>query len=232
MKPLPLLMIITAVLAGVFYIFPELDRWAIAPFFEQGSGFMYSTHPIVVFIYYAVPWLVGIFTIGVAAIYAAGKLTRKDMAFLLLVMAMGPGLMVNLVLKDHWGRARPYHVEHAQTKQFSPPWVMASQCEGNCSFPSGHASVGFALLSIGLIARRYAALWMGGGVMLGSLIGISRMAQGSHYMSDVLFAGLVVSIVALVLHALLYTNGWRQGGLIARLIATSLPFRGRLRARA
>jgi len=68
-----------------------------------------------------------------------GKLRIWLFAF--LSFALGPGLLVNGILKNYWGRARPQSVhEFGGTADFTPPVLPADQCARNCSFVSGEAA--------------------------------------------------------------------------------------------
>ena len=60
------------------------------------------------------------------------------------------------------------------------------------SFPSGHAARG---LLIGVVAMGLGPVWFGITLIIwGPLVGLSRIAMGVHYLSDVL-AGWVVGIL-------------------------------------
>jgi lipid A 4'-phosphatase len=123
-------------------------------------------------------------------------------ALLLIVLAIGPGLIVNGILKEHWGRARPRDVtQFGGTRSFTPALVIADQCERNCSFSAGHPSAGFALAALGYAylsrRRRRGAILAATG--FGLLIGFARVAAGAHFLSDVLFSGLIVIGLAVVL---------------------------------
>lgn len=78
---------------------------------------------------------------------------------------------------------------------------------GHC-FPAGHASGGFALVSLAGLTRRprRAALLLAGGLAVGWTMGIYQMAKGAHYLSHTIVTMLVVWIVFLL---------WRRlvGGL-------------------
>ena len=72
--------------------------------------------------------------------------------FLVAATALGPGLIANTVLKDNWGRARPYQTDSfGGTRQFTPAPLPAAQCERNCAFVSGHAALAFSLVSFALL---------------------------------------------------------------------------------
>ena len=90
--------------------------------------------------------------IAAAVLFGAGRtiwergglvgLAQARWCFLAAMLAIGPGLVANVILKDNWGRARPRQVvEFGGTKQFTPPLVPVRECVRNCSFVSGEASV-------------------------------------------------------------------------------------------
>jgi lipid A 4'-phosphatase len=80
----------------------------------------------------------------------------------------------------------------------------SDQCQRNCSFPSGHAALGFFFVAIGFVVGRHRGRWMRAGVALGTMLGCVRIVQGGHFLSDVVFAFCFVFVTAWVLHALLY----------------------------
>ena len=136
--------------------------------------------------------------------------------FLLLTLAVGPGMIINSVLKPHWGRPRPREIidfggEHrfVLIGDFGP-------CAGNCSFPCGHASMGFYLLVpaflFGSERRRWSyACFLAGG-LAGLLIGLARIIQGGHYPSDVFASWAIVYACGLgFAHAMKVTD---VGGLL------------------
>ena len=131
---------------------------------------------------------------------AAGPFTTRAVLLLLAVLAVGPGLVVNGVFKDHWGRARPRDVvEFGGTKTFTPAFVISDQCERNCSFVSGHASLPFALAALGFVLRRRRRAIYAGAAVFGGLVGFGRILQGAHFLSDVIFSAVFVFAVAYLL---------------------------------
>jgi membrane-associated PAP2 superfamily phosphatase len=142
---------------------------------------------------------------------------RRSAAFVLLLLILGPGLLVNVVLKDNWGRPRPRQVEQFGGEyQFRPAWLMGPSGEGRTSFPSGHAAMGFFFTFPYFILlaknRRAALAWLWGGVALGVFIGTARMAQGAHWPSDVLWSFGVVYFTGYGLaRALRLDEGPRNG---------------------
>jgi len=123
--------------------------------------------------------------------------------FLFLVMLIGPGLIVNTIFKDHWGRPRPRQIiEFNGTMKYLRVWQRGVPGKGK-SFPSGHASVGFYLFTPYFFLRKkrkkLAYGFLGLGIFSGGLIGLTRMIQGAHFITDVLFAGIIVYAVGEIL---------------------------------
>jgi len=132
---------------------------------------------------------------------------RRPALFLVLVAALGPGLLVNGIFKDHYGRPRPREVQElGGQERFLPVWVRGTDPQAK-SFPCGHCSMGFYLSVPWLVLRRrrraLAAAFLVAGVAAGGVLGVARMMAGGHFLSDVLWAGGMVWIVALVLYRLL-----------------------------
>jgi membrane-associated PAP2 superfamily phosphatase len=128
---------------------------------------------------------------------------RRRGAFLVLLLALGPGLMVNAVFKDHWGRPRPREiVQFGGQKQFLQPWQKGEDGKGR-SFPSGHASAAFYMSAPFFIYRRNnkrrARIWLLGGLIFGVFMSIARITQGAHFLSDNLWAWGMVYLMALAL---------------------------------
>jgi lipid A 4'-phosphatase len=230
---------VTGLAAIVFTLFPGIDLWASGLFWRPDGGFFLGTSMPVRFIYRAVP-IITYATLAFAAISViAGFLGRpsllgcdgRKIAYLVLALAIGPGFLTNTVLKDHWGRARPSQVtEFGGAKEFTPAldppfFQQARQCERNCSFVSGHAALGFYLVSFALLVplpRRRIAI--AAALTLGGVFGLARIAQGGHFLSDVVFAGLLVFACSWLLHRIVIVRGLparqarRRGFLAAALV--------------
>jgi membrane-associated phospholipid phosphatase len=110
-------------------------------------------------------------------------------------VAVGPGLLANTLFKDHWGRARPVQIEaFGGTHRFTPAPLPAAECDRNCAFVSGHAALGFSLVSLAFLLPRGRSRRLGIAFALGfgALVGLGRIVQGAHFLSDVVYAGLLV----------------------------------------
>jgi len=136
---------------------------------------------------------------------------RRAGAFLFLLLILGPGLLVNTVFKEHWGRPRPREIiEFGGQKQFLHPWQKGEDGNGR-SFPSGHSSAAFYMAAPYLVYRRRdkrrAYAWLAGGLLFGIVMSIARITQGAHFLSDTLWAFGIVALSALLLAALLNLDG-------------------------
>ena len=129
---------------------------------------------------------------------ACRVLRTRVLAFAVTSYALGPGLLINAVLKSHSGRARPWNVDlFGGDAAFTPVLTFADQCRSHCSFVSGEAGALATVATILLIvavpllpSRHHAAARISivSAALAGSLL---RVAFGAHFLSDVVFAWLV-----------------------------------------
>ena len=143
---------------------------------------------------------------------------RKIGLFLALAMLLGPGLIINAMLKDHWGRPRPRNVIEFGGKYAYEKLLSIDPSSPGLSFPCGHCSMGFYLFIPWFVLRKrkplLAAISLLSGIFYGLLIGVARVAQGGHWLSDVIVAGIIVYLTGTVLFYLLKLNRdiWHQPG--------------------
>lgn len=168
-------------------------------------------------------WFLAGLMLAAIALYLYNKCGRRNccgvtgrkLLFLFLVLFVGAGLIVNLALKDNFGRARPRQVtEFGGTKQFTPAFVMSGECRKNCSFSSGEGAAGFFALFFTLALTRRRAL-VGAAFGLGLLVSFARIAAGAHFFSDTVVSFFVMLIVADVLYFYLLMTGAERAALAA-----------------
>lgn len=152
----------------------------------------------------------GVGLTGLLLAWKLPKLRRQWRSYLLLVLLLliGPGLLVNTVFKDNWGRSRPKQVsEFGGQLPFIKVWDRGERGVGK-SFPSGHASIGFYLIAPYFVLRRRRKRLAKGfflaGTFYGVLMGAGRIAQGGHFASDVLWSWGMVYLSGLLLCYLLH----------------------------
>lgn len=204
-------LIFTFVAVLVFALFPQLDLDTSSLFYHKGEGFYLSDFWIFHFLYKRVGWILGV-TVLALLLYLfyqikTGKqahyLNKKGITFLLLFLLLGPGLITNVLIKEHSGRVRPVQIEQfGGQKAFTPYYRMDGACEHNCSFISGHAAAGFFFLAFGYLlhSRMIFLLALGFGV----LMALTRVAQGGHFLSDVVFTLIINLIVLKILYYLFF----------------------------
>ena len=200
-------------LALVFALSPELDLDFQALFYRGGEGFFLKDSFFAGAFYRLIPvltWVAGavLLALLVAGLFRAVRsrgLDPRIPAVLLLTLVIGPGLVVNALFKDNWGRARPSQiVEFGGDKRFTPAFAISDQCERNCAFVAGHPSVLFALFAGALMLRRRRRAAVATIAVLGALAGLGRIMQGGHFLSDVIFSGVFTYFVAwAVVHAVM-----------------------------
>jgi dolichol-phosphate mannosyltransferase len=132
---------------------------------------------------------------------------RRSGLFLALALLLGPGLIVNGVLKKVYFRPRPVQVaEFGGGESFQALGEPTLRHTGH-SFPSGHAAMGFYWLAPALFLcprrRKLAVAFLALALVHGGLMGFGRMAQGGHWFSDVLWSAGIVWLTALAVLAVL-----------------------------
>ena len=206
------------VLTGVlFALWPEMDLMGSA-FFHGSDGFAGNGHglkglrgvlyflPVVVMGLFLMAWILG----WVAGWFdlpwpEALQPRGRSVLFLALGLALGPGLLVNVILKDYWDRPRPLQVQQfGGPLEFRPWYKTDGACEKNCSFVSGETAGAFWLVAPASLAPpplRLPAVALALGV--GVVTGMMRVAFGGHFPSDVLFAGLFTLLLVALLRKIL-----------------------------
>jgi len=207
------LLSISYLCALLFITFPWIDLTVAARFTAPGgTRFPLAADVFLRFLNELVPVLAGLMAlfilIGLPVAWRRKRpflgLGMRRLWFLALSFGLGPGLIANTLLKDHWGRARPRDItQFGGTLDFSPAILISDQCANNCSFISGDASLAFAFLALALILPGQRALNVGAALLFGMLIGTARIVQGAHFLSDVIFAGLFMALLVLMLHMVL-----------------------------
>lgn len=195
--------------AMLLLIYPQIDIQVEQLFYQPKIGFFLENKWWVQFFYNSVPFLLRCLGFGLILFFILINVLKRKifgmdnrkLLYLLLVLIVGPGLIVNAIFKDHFGRARPYQItEFGGNKTFSRALVIADQCDKNCSFPSGHAALGFYFIALALLCSRWQKTMFSLTILLGFLIGGARMIQGDHFLSDVVFSGLITFIVSYTLY--------------------------------
>jgi len=207
--------LLSALLAAlIFSLWPELDLYT-SSFFYQGKGLFYLVdNPLgtiprllfkTIFIVFCLVVLIGLGYSLYTHKNPAG-LGAPHWAYLVACLIIGPGILTNSILKDHWGRARPIQTQQfGSTGKFTPALVPSTACERNCSFVSGESSsIYMVFFSLALLFAAFRKQLILAGIVVGSLSGLVRMGMGGHFLSDVAFSGIFMLATAATLYSLFF----------------------------
>lgn len=219
---------VTALSAAVFTLWPAVDIWFSGLFHDPGSGF-WLVGSTVLELWRDAVWNLSILLFLVALAGLALAILRRRLlgigarvwGFIALLYLIGPILLVNELLKEHWGRARPANsLPFGGPEDFTPALVLSDECASNCSFVSGEGSAAVAL-GLAMLALRpaVAARWPGAGrawtalaFLIPLLTLMQRIATGRHFLSDSVFGALFMIAIALALCPILTgRTGTRKG---------------------
>lgn len=215
---LAIVLAIAAVVGIVFAVYPQLDLAISALFFDPRTHrFSLSSQFWAQTVRDAASWLIALI-VAPAFIAVGGKLLMPQRRMLIegraalllaVTLALGPGVLANEVLKQHWGRMRPSGVvEFGGKYPFTPWWDPSGPCPENCSFIAGEPSGAFWTLTPAALApSQWRVLAYAGAIVFGVAMGMLRIAAGGHFFTDVVFAGVFMFLLAWTSHGLIYR--WR-----------------------
>jgi lipid A 4'-phosphatase len=209
---------IATVVGLVLGLWPELDLALAAPFYDPArGGFWRSYDPFFLRLRDAATWVITLVAVpAVVAIVLKLIRPQRPMAIpgraavlMLATLALAPGVVANLLLKEHWHRPRPIDVaQFGGSEHFRPWWDPRGDCPKNCSFVAGEPSGAFWTLAPALLTPpHWRALATAAALAFGAAVGLLRMAAGAHFFSDVVFAGVFTFLVIWLTHGFLYR--WR-----------------------
>jgi lipid A 4'-phosphatase len=209
---------VAAVVGLLFGLYPQLDLRMSALFYDpRVPGAWTGIGGIPQTLRDAAGWAVALIA-APAFVALAVKLVlpRRPMlipgraaVLMIVTLALAPGLLTNVILKDRWGRPRPIDVtQFGGTDRFVPWWDPRGGCPKNCSFVAGEPSGAFWTLAPALLTPpHWRALATAGALAFGAGVGFLRLWGGGHFFSDVVFAGVFTFLVIWLAHGLLYR--WR-----------------------
>ena len=211
-----LIFIMLVIAHTAIFWFSDLDL-RVASFFyypEQSNPWPLGDYPLWKFFYQLGPILSlsivlsTLLIIFVSFIKKGWQSYRIQALFILSSFLLGPGLIVNTVFKDHWGRTRPAYIEQfGGTEHYTPPLKYNTEDDGN-SFPSGHSSLGFGFIAFWFLWRKKHVIWANYAFVfslsLGCLFGFSRMVAGGHFLSDVFWSLWIPLLTSMGLYHFLF----------------------------
>jgi lipid A 4'-phosphatase len=208
-----------AVVAGVLFgVYPDLDLRVAGHFHAietaYHDGFALRFYPPLIRARNFGLWIpallvapaVGALVIKLMLPWRKLLMPGRAVVFLIATMILAPGIMANVVFKEHWGRSRPIDVtQFAGHEHFVPWWDPRGDCPENCSFVSGDVAGAFWTLAPAALAPpQWRALAYFAALALGAGMAALRMMAGAHFPSDVIFAGVFTYLIIWVAYAFIY----------------------------
>jgi membrane-associated PAP2 superfamily phosphatase len=211
-------LVIAAVNGLAFGLFPELELSVARHFHDVvdagNNTFAWRIYPPLMLARDIGLWVSTAIIILVLASLAFKLIlpTRKllipgrAIIFLTATLALGPGLLVNVVLKDHWGRSRPIDITQlGGAEHYVRWWDPRGDCPNNCSFVSGDVAGAFWTIAPAALAPpQWRALAYGAALALGTGMAALRVMAGAHFLSDAIFAGVFTFLIIWLAHGLIY----------------------------
>ncbi|MCD6433068.1 MAG: phosphatase PAP2 family protein [Sulfurimonas sp.] len=193
----------------IFIFFPQIDLY-ISNLFYDGKTFPANKTWYEELFYYSVKPIIITLALSSLAIFLYNFFKKKNILninakvilYLLLVLGIAPGLIVNATLKENWGRARPAQtINFGGDKEFTPAFIPSNQ--DGYSFSSGHAAAAFSLLGFALLAKNRRKIWITLALTFGILVSLARVSAGGHFFSDVVTSFFIVYIFTYIFYMLI-----------------------------
>ncbi len=208
---------VTICLSLLFIALPSLDRTVTSLFYVPGTGFpARSLHSLkelrAIGQYVPVAFAMAMILTLILKIAHPGRpclFAPRFTLFFASLYLIGPGIIINCVLKPFWDRPRPIDtIDFGGRFTFVDAWSMGDTIFSNRSFASGEAAAIVCLIPLAFFVhpawrRSVATLLIG----FAALICANRIAFGAHFLSDVLIASaLMATLAAILWHALFGPN--------------------------
>lgn len=234
--PISAVLVYIAAVSVFFLVFPGVDLWASGLFYSEAEGFWAQHDPFLRRLRHLGPHIVRIIAVACILVLLLKLLVPgrgpivplRAPLFLLTTLILGPGVLVNLILKNNWGRPRPHTVDQfGGDLPYQPVWLPTDLCDTNCSFVSGEASAGIWLVAavfIAPVAWRLALLCFV--LPLALILSLNRIAFGGHFLSDTLISWGLTLLVILVAYRFFYVS--TPGALGDRRLDEWFTRRGRI----
>ena len=241
MRALLLVLALTVAAGLLFGFFPQIDLAAAHLFGTTGTGFVMRLDTTALVMRQIGLWMPIIVASCCCLLLLApfvnpqyrSRVDARSLAAIVLTFVLGPGLFVNVVLKDNWHRPRPIQVvEFGGVDQFKVWWDDSGACNVNCSFVSGEVSGAVAMATAAaLVPAAYAGSALMIAIAFAVAVAFLRMAFGGHFLSDIVMAALFTEFIAVALMTLFHSPRWRYGrpGMLEGDIRT-MAFRLRTQA--
>lgn len=188
-----------------FLTFPGVDIAVSRLFYRPDAGFFLAGDPLLKALRKSSTLVLALLLLGVIGRLvwrglqgrSIGAAARRTV-FVVAALALGPGLVVNLLLKGLWGRARPIQIDaFGGEAVFTPVWVVSDACQSNCSFVSGEGSSAAWMVGVLLVVTpaRWRSVLLPLGLVYAFALSMNRLAFGGHFLSDILLSWALTALV-------------------------------------
>jgi lipid A 4'-phosphatase len=230
------LLAVGALIGITFAVRPDLDIALTRTFFEPATkhfpltfntnlAWLRDQAPLIVFASFACI----IVSLLAKLVWPSRPMLIRGRAviFLITTFALGPGLLVNVILKEHWSRPRPAEIiEFGGEKQFVAWWDPRGTCDQNCSFVSGETSMAaWTLAPAVLVPGPLGAAAVAGALLVTLGMAVMRFIVGGHFFTDIAFAVLFTWLIIWGVHGLVYR--WPRTALREQDLENALERLGR-----
>ncbi len=211
--PAVLAAVATILVSAVAITWPIIDQFISAKFYAGAGKFPATDVPALRALHFAGNAATDVVIVGWSVVLLGRLLgyrlveavSWRTWWFLSLCLALGPGLLINGLLKPLTNCPRPLQTDLFGGHQaFVAAWSFGETGTGNRSFPSGEAAAAMYLVAFALVAPRawrrpltaFALLWA-------FAVSLNCIAFGAHYLSDVLVAWGLTLVVIFLLRTLI-----------------------------
>lgn len=241
-KPLFNIFIATFALSAFFITMPMLDIWFSELFYVEGEGFPARKVELLLTIraigqYFPIAFAIVILVaIILKLIYPSRRclFPARFTVYFGSLFLLGPGLLVNGILKPLWDRPRPVNtIDFGGVLPFVQAWTMGGDFFANRSFVSGETAGVICLLPLALfVAKEWRRSVMALLLAFAVIISVNRIAFGAHYLSDVLISAGLMFALSVGLWQLIFneaSGAISEEILEARLSRAGYSLHGRIR---
>ena len=148
------------------------------------------------------------------------RLPFAHWVYLAICQAAGPGTCGQFGIQGPLGESTTKgRIEFGGKKTFTPPLTRTDQCDNNCSFVSGEAaSVFVPFYAMALLLPQLGPVLLAAGTICGLAAGLIRIAQGAHFLSDVIFASIfmLMTVVRAPSPSFHHNGDWRGASALTR----------------
>ena len=180
---------------------PSLDIFFSSLFYKGNGQFLFQS-------YYSFVLLVREIMLPAVLIYVAllpilSRFLKINMIFFNYIFSkkdlffIWGSILLNTIIvhlfKNLWGRARPGDITQLGGEGVFSSWYQISDaCTTNCSFVSGDSAAGFSIIILYFVTKKLKYIYLS--VLFGFLLGFVRISEGAHFLSDVVFSGMIVML--------------------------------------